>query len=98
MKYYIKHRIACAREYHSEDKSELHTHHRENLKSRNILLLFQCMVFVELPYSEDMREFVFPPIVSDSNKPTKEQLDSIDALIDNMDLQAVKFVHFFIYF
>jgi hypothetical protein len=44
-----------------------------------------------------MRELVFPPVVSDIHKSTKEQLDSIDALIDNMDLQAVKFVHFFKY-
>ncbi|KDR13452.1 X-ray repair cross-complementing protein 5 [Zootermopsis nevadensis] len=51
---------------------------------------YECLVFIELPYSEDMREFVFPPIVSDTNKPTKEQLDSVDALIDIMDLQAVK--------
>jgi hypothetical protein len=71
---------------------------QEPEEENNIFLLFQCLVFIELPYSEDMREFVFPPIVSDNNKPTKEQLDSIDALIDNMDLQAVKFVHFFKYF
>lgn len=64
-------------------------------QENNIFFLFQCLVFIELPYSEDMREFVFPPIVSDTNKPTKEQLDSVDALIDIMDLQAVKFVHFF---
>jgi hypothetical protein len=38
---------------------------------------------------------VFPPIVSDTNKPTKEQVDCINALIDNMDLQNVKFVHLF---
>jgi len=57
--------------------------------------LFQCLVFIDLPYAEDMREFVFPPIVLHSRKPTKEQLDSIDALIDNMDLQNVKFVHLF---
>ena len=56
-------------------------------------------MFIDLPYAEDMTEFVFPPIVSRSRKPTKEQLDSIDALIDNMDLQNVKFVHLFaIYF
>uniref|UniRef100_A0A2Z5TTK7 ATP-dependent DNA helicase II subunit 2 n=1 Tax=Reticulitermes speratus TaxID=60591 RepID=A0A2Z5TTK7_9NEOP len=51
---------------------------------------YECLVLIDLPYSEDMREFVFPPIVSNTNKPTKEQLDSIDALIDNMDLQNVK--------
>jgi hypothetical protein len=58
-----------------------------------MFLLFQCLVFIELPYSEDMREFVFPPISSDVSKPTKEQLDSVDALIDNMSLNAVRFVH-----
>jgi uncharacterized protein YbbC (DUF1343 family) len=51
-------------------------------------------VFIELPYSEDMREFVFPPIISDNNKPTKEQLDAVDALIENMGLQAVRFCTF----
>lgn len=51
---------------------------------------YECLVFIELPYSEDMREFVFPPIISDVNKPTKEQLDSVDALIDNMDLRVVR--------
>jgi len=57
--------------------------------------LFQCLVFIDLPYAEDMTEFVFPPIVSHNRKPTKEQLDSIDAIIDNMDLQNVKFVYLF---
>jgi hypothetical protein len=38
-----------------------------------------------------MREFVFPPVFSDVNKPTKEQLDSVDALIDNMDLRVVRY-------
>jgi hypothetical protein len=52
-------------------------------------------VFIDLPYSEDMTEFVFPPIVSHARKPTQEQLDSIDALIDNMDLKNVKFVYLF---
>jgi hypothetical protein len=52
-------------------------------------------VFVDLPYAEDMTEFVFPPIVSHTRKPTKEQLDSIDALIDTMDLKNVKFVYLF---
>ncbi|PNF22251.1 X-ray repair cross-complementing protein 5 [Cryptotermes secundus] len=51
---------------------------------------YECLVFIELPYSEDMREFVFPPVISDINKPTKEQLDSVDALIDNMDLRTVR--------
>ncbi|KAJ9590743.1 hypothetical protein L9F63_016259, partial [Diploptera punctata] len=51
---------------------------------------YECLVFAELPYSEDMRQFVFPPILTDKNKPSQEQLDAIDSLIDNMDLTAVK--------
>lgn len=38
---------------------------------------------------------MFPRISSGTNKPTKEQLDSVDALIDNMSLNAVRFVHSF---
>ncbi|XP_069675065.1 X-ray repair cross-complementing protein 5 isoform X2 [Periplaneta americana] len=50
---------------------------------------YQCLVFIELPYSEDMREFIFPPVATEKSKPAKEQLDAIDALIDNMDLTSV---------
>ena len=53
-------------------------------------MLFQCLVYVELPYCEDMREFVFPPIVTDKNKPSAEKMDAIDALIDSMDLTSVR--------
>jgi hypothetical protein len=72
--------------------TELHLKRGEPERKNDIFLLFQCLVFIELPYSEDMREFVFPPIISDINKPTKEQLDSVDALIDNMDLRAVRYI------
>lgn len=48
-------------------------------------IYFQCLAYIELPFSEDVREYVFPSL-SEINKLRKEQLDAIDKLIDCMDL------------
>lgn len=53
-------------------------------------------MYVDLPYIEDMREIEFPSLpVDDSetektteNRPTQEQLDAVDYLIDCMDMSA----------
>ncbi|XP_067009130.2 X-ray repair cross-complementing protein 5 [Anabrus simplex] len=50
----------------------------------------ECLVYVELPYSEDIREFIFPSLTTENNKPTQEQLNAVDFLIDNMDLMNVE--------
>ena len=49
---------------------------------------FQTLVYIELPYSEDMRQYLFAPIYSDdpSTRPTLEQLEAVDNLIDSMML------------
>ena len=49
---------------------------------------FQTLVYIELPYSEDMRQYLFAPIYSDdpSTRPTSEQLEAVDNLIDSMML------------
>lgn len=46
----------------------------------------QCLVFHELPFSDDWREFEFAPIITPKYQPTFEQLEIIDRLIDNLDL------------
>lgn len=59
------------------------------------------MVYIDLPFMEDMRELEFPSLpvegssVADEgetsqekNKPTQEQLDAVDYLIDCMDMSA----------
>ncbi len=43
---------------------------------------------MELPYMEDRREYEFAPMFSKTTKPTKEQLDAMDDLIDSMMLDT----------
>ncbi|XP_002405506.4 X-ray repair cross-complementing protein 5 [Ixodes scapularis] len=52
---------------------------------------YECLVFVQLPYMEDLRRFTFAPL--DANKdniPTEEQLSVFDDLIAAMDLSEVE--------
>jgi len=44
------------------------------------------LVFVELPYSEDKKEFQFAKLYDDKHKPSQDQLDAMDDLIDTMML------------
>lgn len=50
------------------------------------------MVFVELPFLEDMRELEFPSLSTNPEDskaaPSKDQLDAVDSLIDAMDMSA----------
>uniref|UniRef100_A0A131Z019 ATP-dependent DNA helicase II subunit 2 n=1 Tax=Rhipicephalus appendiculatus TaxID=34631 RepID=A0A131Z019_RHIAP len=51
---------------------------------------YECLVFIQLPYMEDLRRFTFLPL--DTNKdniPTDTQLSLFDDLIAAMDLTAV---------
>ena len=43
-------------------------------------------MLIELPFSEDVIPLVFPPLVSEKNKPNEEQLEAVDQLISSMDL------------
>ncbi|XP_076326989.1 X-ray repair cross-complementing protein 5-like isoform X2 [Tachypleus tridentatus] len=48
---------------------------------------YECLVFIQLPFMEDLRRFIFAPF--DLNKkhvPTVDQLKTVDELIDSMDL------------
>lgn len=53
--------------------------------------VFQCFVCIELPFSEDVKTLLFPPLVGEKNKPSKEQLDAVDNLITSMDLMATEY-------
>lgn len=44
------------------------------------------MVYNEVPFSDDYRQFEFPPIITSKNQPSDQQLKAIDELIDSFDL------------
>ncbi|XP_073503568.1 X-ray repair cross-complementing protein 5 [Phyllobates terribilis] len=48
---------------------------------------YECLIYVQLPYMEDLRQYLFPSL-SNNNKfrPTDAQLTAVDSLIDNMSL------------
>ncbi|KAH9487958.1 X-ray repair cross-complementing protein 5 [Bulinus truncatus] len=54
---------------------------------------YECLFWVELPFAEDLRTFTFGSLpfsedvaVNKKYKPTDEQLQAVDSLIDSMDL------------
>ncbi|XP_064480266.1 X-ray repair cross-complementing protein 5-like isoform X2 [Ornithodoros turicata] len=50
---------------------------------------YECLVFIQLPFMEDMRRFVFAPLDVDKNNiPTGQQLSAMDDLIATMDLST----------
>ncbi|GIY16167.1 x-ray repair cross-complementing protein 5 [Caerostris darwini] len=50
---------------------------------------YECLVFIALPFMEDLRHYIFSPLDSDSkNLPTDEQLNAVDDLITSMDLST----------
>lgn len=50
----------------------------------------KCLVYYELPFADDWRQFEFAPIVTSKNQPSQEQLDVIDQLIDKLDLSEAE--------
>ena len=57
----------------------------------------RSLVYIELPFSEDLRTYQFPPLWSSANDistqsakndPTSDQLKAVDNLIDNMMLES----------
>ncbi|XP_077129351.1 X-ray repair cross-complementing protein 5 isoform X1 [Ranitomeya variabilis] len=48
---------------------------------------YECLIYVQLPYMEDLRQYLFPSL-SNNNKfrPTDAQLTAVDSLIDSMSL------------
>ncbi|XP_054721547.1 X-ray repair cross-complementing protein 5-like isoform X2 [Uloborus diversus] len=50
---------------------------------------YECLVFITLPFMEDLRHFVFSPLDGNPNNlPSDEQLNAVDELITAMDLTA----------
>ncbi|GBN50899.1 X-ray repair cross-complementing protein 5 [Araneus ventricosus] len=50
---------------------------------------YECLVFIALPFMEDLRHYVFAPLDSDpKNIPTESQLGAVDDLITSMDLST----------
>ncbi|XP_078535402.1 X-ray repair cross-complementing protein 5 [Lissotriton helveticus] len=48
---------------------------------------YECLVYVQLPYMEDIRQYMFASLESNKKAiPTKEQLSAVDSLIDSMSL------------
>ncbi|XP_041857448.1 X-ray repair cross-complementing protein 5 [Melanotaenia boesemani] len=48
---------------------------------------YECLIYIQLPFMEDLREFTFPSL--DNNKkftPSDAQLSAVDSLIDSMML------------
>ena len=42
------------------------------------------LAYVELPFMEDIRSFYFSPLTNENSKPSEEQLEAVDNLIESM--------------
>ncbi|MEE6488801.1 hypothetical protein FKM82_015384 [Ascaphus truei] len=48
---------------------------------------YECLVYVQLPYMEDLRQYMFSSLKNNKKfTPTDTQLSAVDSLIDNMSL------------
>nr|DBA19610.1 TPA: hypothetical protein GDO54_015413 [Pyxicephalus adspersus] len=48
---------------------------------------YECLMYVQLPYMEDLRQYLFSSLKNNKKfKPTDDQLSAVDSLIDNMSL------------
>lgn len=48
---------------------------------------YECLVYVQLPYMEDLRQYLFSSLENNKKfKPTDDQLSAVDSLIDSMSL------------
>lgn len=52
----------------------------------SILCLIQCLVWVALPFQEDVRMYTFPSLQRILQKLTEEDKKAVDSLITAMDL------------
>ncbi|KAK5920991.1 hypothetical protein CgunFtcFv8_024732 [Champsocephalus gunnari] len=59
-----------------------------------IKLDYECLMYVQLPFMEDLRQYTFPSL--ENNKkftPSDTQLSAVDSLIDSMMLRHFQCVH-----
>ncbi|XP_043916607.1 X-ray repair cross-complementing protein 5 isoform X2 [Protopterus annectens] len=48
---------------------------------------YECLIYVQLPFVEDLRQFAFASLRNNKQHiPTEEQLSAVDSLIDSMNL------------
>ncbi|XP_067155335.1 X-ray repair cross-complementing protein 5 isoform X1 [Apteryx mantelli] len=48
---------------------------------------YECLIYVQLPYMEDLRQYMFSSLKNNKKYiPTEDQLSAIDSLIDSMNL------------
>lgn len=48
---------------------------------------YECLIYVQLPYTEDVRQYVFSSLKNNKKfTPTADQLSAVDSLIDSMNL------------
>uniref|UniRef100_A0A667YT78 X-ray repair cross-complementing protein 5 n=1 Tax=Myripristis murdjan TaxID=586833 RepID=A0A667YT78_9TELE len=47
---------------------------------------YECLVYVQLPFMEDLRQFSFPSLENKKFTPSESQLAAVDSLIDSMML------------
>ncbi|NXH69487.1 XRCC5 protein, partial [Hydrobates tethys] len=48
---------------------------------------YECLIYVQLPYMEDLRQYIFSSLKNNKKCiPTADQLSAIDSLIDSMNL------------
>uniref|UniRef100_A0A452H2P5 Ku domain-containing protein n=1 Tax=Gopherus agassizii TaxID=38772 RepID=A0A452H2P5_9SAUR len=48
---------------------------------------YECLIYVQLPYMEDLRQYMFSSLKNNKKyTPTEDQLSAIDSLIDSMSL------------
>uniref|UniRef100_A0A8C0HQX4 X-ray repair cross-complementing protein 5 n=1 Tax=Buteo japonicus TaxID=224669 RepID=A0A8C0HQX4_9AVES len=48
---------------------------------------YECLIYVQLPYMEDLRQYVFSSLKNNKKCiPTADQLSAVDSLIDSMNL------------
>ena len=46
----------------------------------------RVLVYIQTPYMDDLRHFQFAPLWNDKTRPSAEQLEAMDQLIDSMML------------
>lgn len=47
---------------------------------------YECLLYFQLPFTEDLRQFTFPSLESKKFIPSENQLSAVDSLIDSMML------------
>ncbi|XP_062520922.1 X-ray repair cross-complementing protein 5-like [Corticium candelabrum] len=52
----------------------------------HIKLHYECLIFTQLPFAEDVRQYTFASLDTKKHEPSEEQKTAIDDLITSMDL------------